>query len=400
MIQEQIRIRELEAALEANRTLLALESHKVRSVQTQLICIGQELGGAQFDQFMKDHLENDLTMEALTSEIIGLVRVRLGFTSSPAETQSMTPPSHRDADGRTQLETQTGRVMQAEADAAECRKQTAAFEKSLHEARRTIQELEADRQAGKIPPTGGDHSAWFEQWQKQKDFERTREILLLFVRSSLELVRQIEKTLAGQNGESPVTVPEGIKVCCQEGLLELTQVKTLNGGSKDLVTLTRKGLWAYTRIMQSAHSRAENASLIKPYRTDPQTSLVLRTAELFTRLGYAVDRKPERIGIDAGHGFQPDLVVSRQGETFFLQVESDQVDDRPALVQKWEQALLVGGGQICLVTGQLASMNSLQSQVIHWATQNGNKCRLYLTNTDFLKWVPPGKSPWARIREL
>lgn len=292
MIQEQIRIRELETALEANRTLLALESKKVHSVQSQLICIGQELGGEQFDQFMKVHLENDLTTEALASEIIGLVRARLGLPGSPPGTQSMTPPNDKDMGGHGQLEAQTSRISRAEAEAAECRKQAAAFEKSLLEAHRRIQELEA------------------------------------------------------------------------------------------------------------ASSPGENASLSKTYRVDPQTGLVLRTAELFTRLGYAVDRKPERIGIDAGQGFQPDLIVSGQGDTFFLQVETGQEDDRSALAQKWEQALLVGGGRICVVTGQLAAMNSLQSQVVHWATQGGKKGQLYLTHTEFLKWVPPGKIPWARIREL
>jgi len=292
MNQEQIRIRELESALEANRTLLALESNMVRSVQSRLIRLGLELGGEPFDQFMKDHLENDLTIDALAVEILGLVRTRPGFPGNPPWTQSMPPPNDRDREDRGQLEVQTSRVRRAEAEAAECRQQAAAFEKSLLEARRRIQELEA-------APTPG-----------------------------------------------------------------------------------------------------ENTTLFQAQRTDPRTCLVLRTAELFTRLGYAVDRKPERVGIDAGQGFQPDLVVSRQGETFFLQVENGQQDDWPALAWKWEQALLVVGGRIWVATGQLAAMNSLQGQIIHWAAQAGRKGQLFLTHAEFLKWVPPGKSPWARIREL
>jgi hypothetical protein len=364
MIQEQIRIRELETALEANRTLLALESRKVHSVHSQLICIGQELGGEQFDQFLKGHLENELTTEELAAEIIRLVKARLGFTSNPSGT-------------------------------GERKDQAAAAEQSLREARRRIQELEAALQASKIPPTVEDYPAWFEQWQKQRNFERERKILLQVGRSSLENLRQIGKMLAGQEGESSNAVPGSIEACCQEGLLERVQ-----GQSPDLVLLTGKGLWAYTRLLQATPSSGENASLLNTYRTVPHPSLVLRTAELFTRLGYAVDQEPKRIPIDTEHGFQPDLVVSRQGETFYLQVETGLVDDRPSLAQKWEQTLLVGGGRICVVTGQLASMNSVQSQIIHWAVQNGKKFRLYVTYTEFLKWIQPGKSPWARIREL
>ena len=364
MIQEQIRLRELETALEANRTLLALESRKVHSVHSQLICIGQELGGEQFDQFLKGHLENELTTEELTAEIIRLVKARLGFTSSPSGT----------GDGKDQA---------------------AAAEQSLREARRRIQELEAALQAGKIPPTGEEYPAWFEQGQKQKDYERERKILLQVGRSSLENLRQIGKMPAGQEAESSNAVPGSIEACCQAGLLERVQ-----GQSPDLVLLTRKGLWAFTRLLQATPSPDENASLLKTYRTDPHTSLVLRTAELFTRLGYAVDQEPEGIRIDAERSFQPDLVVSRQAETFYLLVETGLVDDRSSLAQKWEGALLAGGGRICVVTGLLASMNSVQSQIIHWATQNGKKCRLYVTYIEFLKLIPPGKSPWARIREL
>jgi hypothetical protein len=289
---EQIRIRELETALEANMTLLALESNQVRSVQSRLIRIGHELGGVQFDQFMKVHLENDLTIDALANEITGMVRVHLGVPGIPPGTQSTTLPNDKEPDGRGQLEALTSRATRAEAEAAECRQLAAAFEKSLFEAHLRIQELEA------------------------------------------------------------------------------------------------------------ACSPAENTSLFKAHQAAPRSGLVLRTAELFTRLGYAVNRKPERIGTDDGQGFQPDLVVSRQGEMFFLQVETGQEDDQPALARKWEQALLVGGGRIWVVTAQLAAMNSVQGRIVHWAAQGGRKGQLYLTHAEFLKWVPPDKSPWARIREL
>ena len=289
---EQIRIRELETALEANRTLLALESNQVRSVQSRLISIGQELGGEPFDQFMKVHLENELTFEALASEIIGLARTRLGLPGGLPGTHSLIPRGDRDGEDQAQLEVLTGRVNRAEAEAAECRQLAAGLEKSLIEAHRRIQELEA------------------------------------------------------------------------------------------------------------ACSPAENASQFNAHQTAPRSGLVLRTAELFTRLGYAVDRKPERIGTDDGQGFQPDLVVNRQGEMFFLQVETGEEDDQPALARKWEQALLVGGGRIWVVTAQLAAMNSVQGRIVHWAAQGGRKGQLYLTHAEFLKWVPPDKSPWARIREL
>jgi len=56
-----------------------LESEKVRRIQHQFVCIGQELGGEQFDQWLKDHLENDSSPEELAAEIVSIVKASLGL---------------------------------------------------------------------------------------------------------------------------------------------------------------------------------------------------------------------------------------------------------------------------------------------------------------------------------
>ena len=53
-----------------------------------------------------------------------------------------------------------------------------------------------------------------------------------------------------------------------------------------------------------------------------------------------------------------------------------------------------------MVTRKIGTMNNLQSQVVHWASENGKKCHLFVTNIEILKKVKPGESPWARMREI
>jgi hypothetical protein len=400
MSQEQIRIRELETALEANRTLLVLESEKVRRIQHQFVCIGQELGGEQFDQWLKDHLENDSSPEELAAEIVSIVKASLGFVRSNPDAQQISKLTRDVEECRSQLDIQTKRAMNAETQTAESKNQAASFEKSMAEARQKIQELEAALRAIKTPSAPKNYSLWFQEWVENKDYESPRNVLRFIGKTGLARVKQIEDAMLEQEGMIPRTIARGVDHCCDQGLLGLKGGQSLRGRPTNYVWLTEKGQWTYTKLTNAIPAISEYESLIKAYQTDLQASLVLRTADLFTHLGFAVIIKPNKIKIDENRYFWPDLIASKDGETFYLEVETGQEDDRSSLSRKWENALVVGGGRICLVTRKIGPMNAIQSQIIHWATEDGKKCRLYVTNIEVLKQVKPGESPWARIREI
>ena len=74
---EPIRFRELQHAVRANQTLLALESEKARKAHQQIIAIGQELGGAEFDDFLKSRKIEDFSAEELAAKIISIVKASL-----------------------------------------------------------------------------------------------------------------------------------------------------------------------------------------------------------------------------------------------------------------------------------------------------------------------------------
>jgi len=400
MSQEQIRIRELETALEANRTLLALESEKVRSVQHQLVCIGQELGGEQFDHWLKSHLEDEASPEELASEIVGIVKASLGFVRSNPDVQAITKLTRELEEVRSQLDIQTKRAIAAEAQATEYKNQAGSFEKSMSEARQKIQELEAALQSAKKPSAPGDYSLWFQDWVENKDYESPRKVLRFIGKTGMARVKQIEDALNEQDGMGEKTVTRAVTHCFNQGLLGKKDGLSLRGRPSDYVWLIEKGKWAYEKLTGAAPVPSDYESLLKAYQTELQASLVLRTAELFTKFGYSVEKTPSKIKIEENRYFYPDLIASKDGETFYLEVETGQEDDRSSLIRKWENALVVGGGRICVVTRKIGTMNNLQSQIIHWASENGKKCRLFVTSIDALKKVKPGESPWARVREL
>jgi len=91
-------------------------------------------------------------------------------------------------------------------------------------------------------------------------------------------------------------------------------------------------------------------------------------------------------------------IQSANLETFYLEVESGEKLDRASLAQKWQNAMVVGGGRICIVTPILGTMTTLQSNVLEWARDKGKVPRLYLTHLEALRKRQKGDSPWVRIR--
>lgn len=401
MSQEQIRIRELETAVEANRTLLALESERAKRVQHQLVCIGQELGGEQFDQLLKGHMDNDLPPEELAAEIVSIVKAKLGNLQSNPDIQPGKVANPEIESLKLQLDTQTKRAAKAEGQAAECQNQATSFERSLNDARQKIQELEAALQALRNPAPPEDFPAWLEGWKKRKCYDRDWAVLEVIGRTGLARVKQIEDTLSAQGKLKPETTLRAIKDCCREDkLLDCDRGRSFGGRPTDNVTLTDKGRWVYAKLAGKYPLPSEIEELNKTIQNDFHGRLVLRVADHFTRLGYSVNTNPGKINIEENRYFWPDLVANRDGETCYLEVESGKEEDRATKIRKWENALLVGGGRIYLVARKFGSMNAIQSQIVSWATENGKKGHLFATNLEMLNSIQPGESPWARVREL
>lgn len=402
MSQEQIRIRELETALEANRILLAMESERVKRVQHQLICIGQELAGEQFDQLLKGRIDEEIPSEDLATEIVQFVKGRLGVIGGEPDAKQVESLNREIESYKLQVDTQTKRANKAEAQAEEFRNQAVSFEKSLNEATEKIKQQEADLQALRNPVNSSDHAAWFYGWKKSRQFDRDWAVLELVGRTGLARVKQIEDALQAQGVQASETTLRAATDCSSgdAGLLKRDPGFSLRGRRTDVVQLTDKGRWVYTRLTSKNPLPSELEGLIKAYQTDLQGNLVLRVADHFTRLGFNVALTPEKIKIEENRYFWPDFIARKDGETCYIEVETGEKGNRTPDIRKWENALVVGGGRIYIVTRKTGSMNSIQSQILKWVNENGKNCRLYATSLEILGSIKPGESPWARIRDL
>jgi DNA-binding MarR family transcriptional regulator len=232
----------------------------------------------------------------------------------------------------------------------------------------------------------------------KRAFERDRQVILLMGETGHSRLGEVRQELVQKAGLGERAVYRGVEACQEEGLIERRRGASVQGRPTDLVYLTEKGKWAYEQLSGKPARSGEFEMLLKAHKSRKHTSLILKTSDHFTRLGFLVEREPLRIKISENRYFQPDLVARKDGKAFYLEVESGERAERSSLLHKWENAFIAGGGRIYVVAPRPGVMNTVQSMILNWATENGRKPSLYLTHLEALKGCQPGDSPWVRIR--
>ena len=396
---EPIRFRELQHAVRANQTLLALESEKARKAHQQIIAIGQELGGAEFDDFLKSRKIEDFSAEELAAKIISIVKASLGLLKSYPNAQKVADINREMEEKKRLVDTQTQRANRAEEQVAALKKQAWAYEKELEELRKKNQALNAAVQASQAPKPDEDFSSWFEQWRHERSFDRDNEVIKLIGKTGWARASQIKDYLAKKLRVDPKTIERRFPGLQKHALIERQGGFSTGGHPTDLIWLNEKGQWTYTKLTGEAPLPSEYPALIKAHKSGRQAGFVLKTRDLFAGLGYAVDQTPTDIKVDENRYFKPDLIVTKDGETFYIEFETGVASERESLSHKWANALAVGGGKICIVTPDLPSMRTTSSNATLWATESGKRVRLYATHIEALKKCRPGESPWVIAKD-
>lgn len=396
---ELIRIRELEASLEAHRLLLANVTTRAEEARTQLVRIGRELCGEEFEQFLATIGDLELaSAEELALQVIKALNKP--SSSSPGDNEKQVKELKKEIESlKERLDKQTRRADEAEKSFADSNNQVKILEKNIMEERKKSKELSTQLPALDQPTVeAADYTAWFEPWSQGINFERDRTILVFLGASGLARQKEAVDRLQQESDLKERNIYLGLDQCVKDGLLERRPGTSSGGHPTDLVRLTPKGQWNYSRLTGNQPVPNEYEGLLKAHKSDKHTGLILKTADHFARLGYSVQRDPVTIKLAGGHIFQPDLIAQKDNETFYLEVESGEKIDRASLEQKWQNAMVVGGGRICVVAPKLGTMTMIQSNIVQWAREKGKVPRIYLTNLDALRKCQPGDSPWVRVR--
>ena len=205
------------------------------------------------------------------------------------------------------------------------------------------------------------------------------------------------KRVAQETGLPSTTLYRRLDTLESAGVLALTNGTPVAGRPSREVFLTEKGKWVYTRLTGQSPVAPRKERLLAEHKSARHLAVIVEAADAFTRLGCEVDTEPQRIPVEGGV-FMPDLLVRKNGETWYVEVEQGKHNEA-ALQRKWRNAHIAGGGHLWVVTDKPGRLNTIQGSVLQWATLNGKDVTFHGTHLRALKDATPGKI-WLRNKRF
>jgi len=218
-----VTIRQLQDSIEAHRRLLSASNKKAEDTQQQLIHIGLEFCGQQFDQMQKE----GVVLETASPENLGnLIVISLKITLSGLDHQNLNWPERVNALNRRiealqrEVDAQTRRANLAEDRNLQLQRQTSTLDQSLILERRKSRDLSIPTPSD--PPAGeaADYSDWFELWSKRKGYERDKQIIVVLGQTGYSRLSKIQQMLVQKMNMGDRTAYRAVEACVQEGLVE------------------------------------------------------------------------------------------------------------------------------------------------------------------------------------
>jgi DNA-binding PadR family transcriptional regulator len=399
---ELMSMRRLSDSLEATRTMQRQAQLIARDTQTALIGLATEFCGQALQQMQE---RNEDLYQIPAEELASLLRSRFKSLTLSAASDSLAQlaETNRAIEKlRSEIEAQRARADLAEQKVTQSERQIKVLESSLEKERLSIREVQNHTFTTHETPPPGDEMAefqtWYTAWQaNSRNWKRDCELIVIIGQTGACLFSELGELLAREKGINERTVYRVLTECVQAELLEQTQTASIEGRPPLRYTLSDKGKWLYRELTGVEPKSAEHLELLKAHKSERHLALILKSAEEFTRLGYRVDREPVRLQLEENRYFEPDLVVRKGEDTYYLEVETGE-KDKPSLSQKWENAV-AAGGRICVVTDNMATLRRIQGSIAQWSILDGRRVSLYITSLVTLKEKKPWESPWYAIKE-
>jgi hypothetical protein len=400
---ELMSLRRLSDSLEATRAMLHSAQKLARETQDALIGLANEFCGAELQ---KQQTQNTELIQVAPDELSALLRSRfktLKLLSGNGATFRLSEANQTIIDLRAELETQRNQANHARQQVKRLENQVRSLERTLEKERHSKMEGQEIPQTAAVETVldeveAGEFQAWYTNWKREsRGWERACDVVLLIGAGKLSLSIEIEQALAQEKSVSRRTIQRAIRECVKSGLLEQESIVISDGRPPQRCILTAKGRWLYQELTGIAPQAGDHMEMLKTHKSERHLAVIVKTAELFTHLGYQVERQPLRLEINANRSFQPDLVMKKGGETFYLEVETGD-KEKQSLNQKWENAL-AAGGRICVATDNMNTLRRIQGDIARWSIFEGCSVILYITCLSFLKARHANESPWYAIKE-
>jgi hypothetical protein len=400
---ELMSMRRLSDSLEATRMMLLQAQKIAQDTQSALISLATEFCGQELQKRQEENVD---LYQLSTEELAAMLRSRfksLKLGSSNGAAAQLSEANRILGELRSELESQRNRADMAQLKVNQLEKQVHVLERTLENERQARQSVEKQEisDLGKADQTNADTAifeTWYASWQAHtRNHERDCDVISTIGKTGLSLSPEVEEVIAREKSLSTRTIHRALLECVKESLLEQVVTASIEGRPPMSYKLTGKGKWLYMKLSGEEPKPPEYNELLKAHKSGRHLVLILKTAERFIELGYEVEQEPLRMQLDVNRFYLPDLVIKKDNETYYLEVETGE-KEKKSLTHKWENAL-AAGGRICVVADNLGTMRRIQGGIAQWSIFEGRRVTLYITSLVTLREKKIGDTPWYAIKE-
>ena len=414
-MSDEITVRQVRALLEAQTKLRRVAEEQAQAARKQLERVAEGLCPEAVDQLRRQGPVGlaGMSAEQVTNLVLTQVRrrlTRLGaaevsgrsvadlLDSAEAEVERLRAEVLR---LQVELERVQDRARQAETRAAVLER--LAGEESPPAAPTTPGPAEpvpgpAREEGPFTPATPWEHlPAWIQKWAKSDTWKR--DVTALRVLGDTGVARRTEaQELFGQaTGLSPGvgSVWRAFDRLRKRALVEVIGAEMGARGQAQLLRLTRQGEDAYRLLWGRDPAPSQTTEFLNRHKSAEHTLLILAAADVLAAAGWRVDLFPERVQLQDGGVYEPDLVAVDPGENRAVYVEGErQTQKRAAERQgKWERCYRATGGDLCIAVPDQEALEAIRSEVLFWVGTRKFRLRMMVVGD-----ARPDRL-WAYVRE-
>ncbi len=391
---QEVRLRQLERMLDAERHMRALVEEQAGAARRALYGIAETFCSGELDALLR---ERKVEVQGWTPDRLGefisqhltrrIGRIAIGdrLDELYEAAQGRIDALQREVTDKTRtVEQQAGRIGQLE-------KELSTAKKDLADARRRADQAKAlpvTSQAQAAPvrspaPTPyapvanvpvrvvQSPGAWFEAWQAHIHYERSRDLLRLLGESGLCQRATLQEQINAIWGiTSRNAMIDAVSLLETHDLVEITSPQAGKPGRpSQLLRLTGRGQEAFLLLFGKDPAPSELDELLKRHKSPEHTALNLEAAEaLRRRLNAVVDLYPPVITLDGGRQFAPDLVATLPGgEVIYVECERGTADANNPREHKWQNVYDATGGRLYVICPDPGSRSKVVSEINRWA---------------------------------
>ena len=380
----EVRVRQLERMLEAERHLRASAEERAIAARTALDDVAKKFCASELDALQRERKAEvqgwtpnqlgEFLSQHLTRRI-GRIEIGDRLDDLYEAAQKRIDALQRElGDEKRTTEQQHGRIRQLEKQLSTATKDLAATRRQAAESQPspTASQAKSEPMQAAVPVrVVQSPGVWFGEWQTHNHYERSRDLLRLIGESGVCQRAALQEQINAIWGvTSRNAMIDAVSLLEGHGLIEILSPQCGRPGRPaQLLRLTERGQEAFLLLFDKEPAPSELNELLKRHKSPEHTALNLEAAEaLHTRLNAVVDLYPPVITLDGGRQFAPDLVATLpDGEVIYVECERGTAADGAIRERKWQNVYDATGGKLYIICPDPGSRSKVISEINRWA---------------------------------